>query len=88
MENQNHYFTLYLNEETEGIWNIIQVIDNAARYFLLRGDINSQEDCEKAKKMPYLSHGYVEDGCFFDGDESPTVHLNNWERHEGTLFPF
>ncbi|USK62286.1 hypothetical protein [Peribacillus asahii] len=81
MKNVNHYYSLWIGNEFEGRWNVIQVIGEQARYFVLNGEL------EKAGAGSMLiTVGYIEDGWYTDGEDYEP--LEKWQRHEGILIPF
>lgn len=82
----NHYYAKWIGSEHEGRWNVIQVIDLQARYFVLK-TANLEKNAET---FPFLSHGWIEKDedvlWFTDGEDY--VNITDWEKHEGTLIPF
>lgn len=73
----NRYYTKLI----EGRWNVIQVIGDSARYFVLKGEL------ENPNPLPFLSHGWVEDEQFSDDGEE-FIDLQDWDKQEGILIHF
>lgn len=76
----NHYYVKWHGNKVDGRWNVIQVLEGQARYFVLKGEL------EEANTMPFLSHGWIEENSFTDGEEY--IPLVDWKKHEGVLIKF
>jgi hypothetical protein len=76
----NHYYAKWHGSEMDGRWNVIQVLEGQARYFVLKGEL------EEADPLPFLSHGWIEGNDFTDGEDY--IPLADWKQHEGVLIKF
>lgn len=74
------YFAKWYGHKKEGLWNVIQVINGQARYYVLLGKL------DKADALPFLSHGWIEGNEFTDGED--VTPLEDWVKHEGVLINF
>jgi hypothetical protein len=79
-EAMNLYFAKWYGHKKEGLWNVIQVINGQARYFVMLGQL------EEADALPFLSHGWIEGNQFTDGED--ITPLDDWVKHEGILINF
>jgi len=81
----NHYYFTFIKENRTGRWNVVQVIDGHARYFVLNGDVLEVNP----ETGPFLAHGRIEQEdnviWFVDGDYTD---ITAWEKREGILIPF
>ena len=77
MEN---YYALWDGNKQNGRWNVIQVIGERARYYILKGNL------EDAEVFLMLSAGWIEENEFTDGEDY--IHLEKWTKYDGILIPF
>lgn len=80
IEIEESYYSLWNGDSQKGRWNVIQVIGEDARYYVLKGSL------EEAEIGYMLSIGWIQDDSYTDGEE--TILLDNWKKTIGTLVPF
>ncbi len=81
------YYSKWISENgSDGRWNVIQVINGQARYFVLK----TPKLVENPNTGPFIGHGWIEkdlQGLWWtDGEDY--ILLDDWEKHEGILIPF
>ena len=80
IEIEESNYTLWIGDSQQGRWNVIQVIGENARYYVLKGSL------EEAEVGYMLSIGWIQDDSYTDGEE--TIILGIWKKTKGTLVPF
>lgn len=85
LNNEEHYYKQYISHNgIDGRWNVIQVKGEAARYFVLKGDLDNPDP------RPFISHGWIEQKAdelwFTDGEDF--TDLLSWEKSDGVLIDF
>lgn len=80
IEIEESYYSLWIGDNQKGRWNVIQVIGENARYYVLKGSL------EEAEIGYMLSIGWIQDDSYTDGEE--TIILGTWKKTKGTLVPF
>ncbi|MCA1064797.1 hypothetical protein QTG56_24635 (plasmid) [Rossellomorea sp. AcN35-11] len=83
--NEEYYYKQYITHNgIDGHWNVIQVKGEAARYFVLNGNIDVPDP------RPFISHGWIEQNpgelWFTDGEDF--TDLLSWEKVDGVLIAF
>jgi len=81
-----HYYAKWIEESGSGRWNVIQILNEQARYFVLK----SAKLEANAQTGPFLGHGWIvqeEDVTWFT-DSEDYIDISDWEKQEGILIPF
>ena len=79
---ENHFYAKWIGDEFNGRWNVVQVLGDSARCFVLK----SSKLETNAETGPFLSHGWIKDDCFTDGEDVTT--LDDWDHYQGILISY